>query len=233
MGLPHHNPGTHACLASPLLNYSIWRGHPAFLSCVVPGHVSGTSFLHFCNLLQSNGSGSPGFWTWICTSSVTNESRISFSFSSWSISTCFGNWATWESQPDWKCYSERIPRSPPEADGVSERTTIKWIDSLHFEDSLQLAAGNFNVWLEIFCDPAHFFALFHFVFLDHCSEDRPTFGGPDRNVALRPCGVLPEMWSWKSPVFLSHPTRLRCLLTLLLTQIIPTHIGSIFVCIDS
>jgi len=29
--------------------------------------------------------------------------------------------------------------------GVSERTTIKWINSLHFEDSLQLAAGSFNV----------------------------------------------------------------------------------------
>jgi hypothetical protein len=27
---------------------------------------------------------------------------------------------------------------------VSERTTIKWIHSLHFEDSLQLAAGSFN-----------------------------------------------------------------------------------------
>jgi len=52
-----------------------------------------------------------------------------------------------------------------------------------------------NARLEIFCDPAHFFALFHFVFLDHCSEDHPTFGGPDRNVSLRPCGVLPGMWS--------------------------------------
>ncbi len=29
--------------------------------------------------------------------------------------------------------------------GVSERTTIKWINSLHFEDSLQLAVGSFNV----------------------------------------------------------------------------------------
>ena len=29
--------------------------------------------------------------------------------------------------------------------GVSERTTIKWINSLHFEDSLQLAAGSFNL----------------------------------------------------------------------------------------
>jgi hypothetical protein len=28
--------------------------------------------------------------------------------------------------------------------GVSERTAIKWIHSLHFEDSLQLAAGSFN-----------------------------------------------------------------------------------------
>jgi hypothetical protein len=28
--------------------------------------------------------------------------------------------------------------------GVSERTTIKWIHALHFEDSLQLAAGSFN-----------------------------------------------------------------------------------------
>ena len=28
--------------------------------------------------------------------------------------------------------------------GVSERTTIIWIHSLHFEDSLQLAAGSFN-----------------------------------------------------------------------------------------
>jgi hypothetical protein len=28
--------------------------------------------------------------------------------------------------------------------GVSERTTIKWIHSLHFEDSLQPAAGSFN-----------------------------------------------------------------------------------------
>ena len=28
--------------------------------------------------------------------------------------------------------------------GVSERTTIKWINSLHFEDSLQLSAGSFN-----------------------------------------------------------------------------------------
>jgi hypothetical protein len=28
--------------------------------------------------------------------------------------------------------------------GVSERTTIKWTHSLHFEDSLQLAAGSFN-----------------------------------------------------------------------------------------
>ncbi|MBT8407856.1 MAG: hypothetical protein KJP05_10395 [Deltaproteobacteria bacterium] len=52
-----------------------------------------------------------------------------------------------------------------------------------------------NVRLEIFYDPAHFFALFHVAFLEHCSEDRPTFGGPDRNVALLPCGVLPEMWS--------------------------------------
>jgi hypothetical protein len=31
-----------------------------------------------------------------------------------------------------KCYSERIPRSPPEADGVSERTTIKWNHFLTF-----------------------------------------------------------------------------------------------------
>jgi hypothetical protein len=28
--------------------------------------------------------------------------------------------------------------------GVSERTAIKLINSLHFEDSLQLAAGSFN-----------------------------------------------------------------------------------------
>ena len=36
---------------------------------------------------------------------------------------------------------ERIPPSPPEADGVGERTTIKWIHSLHFEDSLPAAGG--------------------------------------------------------------------------------------------
>ena len=60
-----------------------------------------------------------------------------------------------------------------------------------------------------FIDCARFFALCHFVFLDHCSEDRRTFGGPDRNVAFRPCSVLLGMWSWKSPVFLSHPTRLN------------------------
>ncbi|MFA9614317.1 MAG: hypothetical protein ACERK9_10250, partial [Deltaproteobacteria bacterium] len=52
-----------------------------------------------------------------------------------------------------------------------------------------------NARLEIFCDPAHFSALFHFVFLDHRSEGRRTFGGPDKSVAFRPCGVLPGMWS--------------------------------------
>jgi hypothetical protein len=36
---------------------------------------------------------------------------------------------------------QRIPRSPPEADGVSERTTIKCVNSLHFEDSLSTAGG--------------------------------------------------------------------------------------------
>ncbi|PNV87348.1 MAG: hypothetical protein C0610_02000 [Desulfobacteraceae bacterium] len=33
--------------------------------------------------------------------------------------------------------------------GVSERTTIEWINSLHFEDSLQLAAGSFNFGLHV------------------------------------------------------------------------------------
>ena len=36
---------------------------------------------------------------------------------------------------------ERIPRSPPEAGGVSGLTAIKWIHSLHFEDSLSAAGG--------------------------------------------------------------------------------------------
>ena len=53
----------------------------------------------------------------------------------------------------------------------------------------------FNARQAMFCDLAHFFALFHFVFLDRCSEDHPAFGGLDRNVDLRPCGVLPGMWS--------------------------------------
>jgi hypothetical protein len=33
--------------------------------------------------------------------------------------------------------------------GVSERTTIKWIHSLHFEDSLQLTAGSFKFGLSL------------------------------------------------------------------------------------
>jgi hypothetical protein len=36
------------------------------------------------------------------------------------------------------------PSSPPEADGESERTAINAINTLHFEDSLQQAAGSFN-----------------------------------------------------------------------------------------
>jgi hypothetical protein len=41
------------------------------------------------------------------------------------------------------------PLSPPEADGGSERTTINCLSTLHFEDSLQQAAGSFNCRREI------------------------------------------------------------------------------------
>ena len=44
--------------------------------------------------------------------------------------------------PFGKC--NRASAFPVACCGVSERTTIKWIHSLHFEDSLQLAAGSFN-----------------------------------------------------------------------------------------
>jgi hypothetical protein len=48
---------------------------------------------------------------------------------------------------------ENAPASafPVACCGVSERTTIKWIHSLHFEDSLQLAAGSFNAALHFSC----------------------------------------------------------------------------------
>ena len=54
----------------------------------------------------------------------------------------------WLGAPLWYKWSslENAPASafPVACCGVSERTAIKWIHSLHFEDSLQLAAGSFN-----------------------------------------------------------------------------------------
>jgi hypothetical protein len=59
---------------------------------------------------------------------------------------CEGKSAVGKGDP-YKQGSENASASafPVACCGVSERTTIKWINSLHFEDSLQLAAGSFNL----------------------------------------------------------------------------------------
>jgi hypothetical protein len=79
-------------------------------------------------------------------------------------------------------YIENAPASafPVACCGVSERTTIKWINTLHFEDSLQLAAGSFKYeWLDFHIEQGR--NRFDYM-SPHWLLDRPTgafFCNPD------------------------------------------------------